>query len=402
VGTAGLATSRVVRTDADGTAVPAVVRALHGFSADLYRQLAQRPGNLVCSPYSVAVALAMTRNGARGTTATEMDRVMHALTLAELNSGLNALTQHLDSRAGVRQRADGSTAKVSLAAANSLWGQQGTTWEQAFLDRLASEYGTGVRLIDYAADADGARQAINAWTSEQTAGKIPDLVPAGALDRLTRLLVVNAIYLKAPWEEPFSSGQTQRAAFTRVDGSHVSVPMMSHVVKSGRHASGPGWQAVDLRYAGSQLAMAVVVPEQGQLADVQRGLDGAWLSRLLAELRPGAVALSLPRWSFRTRAGLGEQLAALGMPTAFTHQADFAGMTAEEEVAIKAVLHEAFIAVDEEGTEAAAATAVTMGLTSSPPPPLRVSVDRPFMFVIHDVETATPLIVGRVDDPTKA
>lgn len=397
-----MARSEMARAGADVAALPAVVQALHGFSAALYRQFAQRSGNLVCSPYSVAVALAMTRNGARSSTATEMDRVLHAPPLAELNSGLNALTQRLDSRAGDRKRADGSTARVSLAAANSLWGQQGTLWEQAFLDTLASEYGAGMQVVDYAAGADGARQAINTWTSERTAGKIPQLVPAGVLDELTRLILVNAIHLKAPWEEPFAKEQTQRAAFTRADGSPVTVPMMSKLVKSARYATGPGWQAVELRYAGSQLAMAVVVPDQGQLATVQRGLDGAGLSRLLAGLRPSPVALSMPRWTFRTRAALGEVLGALGMPTAFTERADFSGMTAQESVVIAAVLHEAFIAVDEEGTEAAAATAVAMSLTSAPPPPLRITVDRPFMFVIHDVETATPLFVGRVDDPTKA
>lgn len=401
MGSAGLDMSEVARVESAGPTLPAVARALRGFSADLFRQLAARSGNVVCSPFSVAVALAMARNGARGPTATEMDRVLHAPPPTELNGGLNALTRRLDSRSGVHRRADGSTARVSLAVANSLWGQQETTWEQTFLDTLASEYGTGMRVVDYTTDADGARQAINKWTSEQTAGKIEDLVPAGLLDRLTRLLLVNAIYLKAPWEEPFTKAHTRPVTFTRADGSRVSVPMMSHLVKSARHASGPGWQAVDLRYAGSQLAMAVVVPAPGQLAAVQRGFDGAALSGLLAGLRWTPVALSLPRWKFRTRAGLGEHLGALGMPTAFTDQADFTGMTAQAHIAIKAVLHEAFIAVDEEGTEAAAATAVAMSLTAAPPPPVRVTVDRTFIFVIHDVETETPLFVGRVDDPTR-
>lgn len=402
MGAAGIVTSEVPRADPDEGAVPAVVQSLQGFTADLYRRLAANgSGNLVCSPYSVAVVLAMARSGACGSTASEMDRVLHAPLLAELNAGLNALTQHLESRAGDRQRRDSSIAKVSLASANSLWGQQGITWQQAFLDTLASQYGAGMRVVDYAGDPGGAREAINTWTSDQTAGKIPNLVPAGALDPLTRLLLVNAIYLKAPWEEPFSKAQTQQAAFTRAEGSRVDVPMMSCAVKSARYASGPGWQAVDLPYAGRQLAMAVVVPGQGQLAAVERGLDGAGLAVLLAELTPSAVALSLPRWKFRTHAGLGGHLGAHGMPTAFTDRADFTGMTDETEIYIKAVLHEAFIAVDEEGTEAAAATAMMLGTTMAlPPPPLRITVDRPFLFVIHDVETAIPLFIGRVDDPS--
>jgi len=402
VGTAGIAMSQRTRSATNASAVPATVDALQSFGADLYRRLADRPGNVVCSPYSVALALAMTRNGARGSTAAEIDRVLHAPALAALNGGLNALGQHLDSRAGDRKRADGSTAKVSLAGASSLWGQRGIRWEQAFLDALAQDYGAGVRMVDYAGDADSARQAINAWTGARTAGRIPQLVPAGVLDRLTRLVLVNAISLKAPWEEPFKKAQTHHAPFTRADDSQVRVPMMRGLLRSAGHSTGPGWQAVDLRYAGSQLAMAVVVPDQGRLPALQGDLDGAALGRLLAGFRPGAVALSLPRWTFRARADLGDLLGALGMPTAFTNRADLTGMTAQERLLIAAVLHEAFIAVDEEGTEAAAATAVALRTTSAPPPPVRITVDRPFMFVIHDVETATPLFVGRVDDPTRA
>lgn len=399
--TAGIAMSRLTRTTADSAAVPAAVAVLHGFGADLYRRLADRPGNVVCSPYSVAVALAMTRNGARGGTAAEMERVLHAPPPAELNSALNALAQHLDSRAGERKRGDGSTGRVSLATANSLWGQQGIVWEARFLDALAQNYGAGMRVVDYAGAAENARQAINTWTSERTAGRIPQIVPGGALGPLTRLVLVNAVYLKAPWEQPFRRAQTQQADFTRADGSRVKVPMMRRLLRPARHASGPGWQAVDLRYAGSQLAMAVVVPDQGTMPAVQRGLDGAALGRLLAGFRPAAVALALPRWTFRTRAGLGELLGSLGMPTAFTDRADFAGMTTQTHVLISAVLHESFIAVDEEGTEAAAATAVMVGTTSAPAAPMQLTVDRPFLFVIHDVATATPLFIGRVDDPTR-
>lgn len=397
----GIITSHVPRADTDISALPAVAQSLQTFSADLFQRLAHRAGNLICSPYSAAVALAMARNGACGSTAAEMDRVLHASALAESNAGLNALTQHLESRAGDRKRRDSSTATVTLNAANSLWGQLGITWRSAFLDTLGSQYGAGMRVVDYAGDSESAREAINTWTSDQTAGKIPNLVPKGVLGRLTRLLLVNAIYLKAPWEEPFNEHQTQQAAFTLADGSRVDVPMMSHLVNSARHASGPGWQAVELRYAGRELAMMIVVPDHGQMAVVQGALAGAGLTRLLGDLTPRAVALSLPRWKFRTHADLGEHLGALGMPTAFTHRADFTGMTDEGKIYIQAALQEAFIAVDEEGTEAAAATAMMAGTTMAPPPPLRVTVDRPFIFVIHDVETAIPLFMGRVDDPSK-
>ncbi len=394
-----IAMSNLARAETDGASMPTAVAAVTSFTADLYRSLAAQPGNLVCSPYSVAVALTMARNGARGSTAREMDAVLQAPRLADLNAGLNALTRHLDTRAGDRQRADRTTAHVSLTAANSVWGQAGTDWEAPFLDALAHQFGAGLRLVNYVSAAEAAGQAINDWTSQQTAGAIPAIVPAGALDPMTRLVLVNAIHFKAPWEEPFDEQGTHTADFTRSDDSRVRVPMMRQLVKSARHASGPGWQAVDLRYAGSQLAMAVVVADPGRLAELERGLTGAELSPLLRNWQTSPVALSLPRWKFRTRAGLGELLAALGMPTALSEDADFTGITTQERLRIDAVLHEAYVAVDEEGTEAAAATAVLMEGISRPQY-VPFTADRPFLFVIHDVESATPLLIGRVEDPS--
>ena len=219
------------------------------------------------------------------------------------------------------------------------------------------------------------------------------------LDSLTRLVLVNAIYLKAPWEEPFTKALTVPAPFIRTDGSRVTVPMMRQQLTAG-YATGPGWQVVDLAYAGSQLAMAVIVPDTGRLDEVEQGLDGASLGRMLTGRAPTPVSLGLPRWTFRTQAELARMLAGLGMPTAFTGRADFTGMTAQERLQISAVVHEAFVAVDEEGTEAAAATAVVVSLSAAPMPQVEVTADRPFLFVIHDVETGTPLFIGRVADPT--
>src|SRR5262249_14729661 len=192
---------------ADSAALPAAVGAVQAFTADLYRGLASTAastGNVVCSPYSVAVALVMARNGARTATASEMDAVLHAPPMDRWNAGLNTLQLHLEDRAGPRKRQDGSTATISLDVANSLWAQRDVAWEAAFLDALARDYGSGVHLVDYRADAEAARTRINAWTSTRTHGRIPKLIPAGVLDDLTRLVLVNAIYLKAPWEEPFT------------------------------------------------------------------------------------------------------------------------------------------------------------------------------------------------------
>jgi serine protease inhibitor len=396
-----VALSRATRRAADRAARQPGARVVQSFGTDLFRALATTDGNRACSPYSVAVALGMTRNGARGRTATEMDHVLHATSAAELDAGLNALTQHIESLAHERKRDDGSVAKVTVDAANSLWGQRGVTWEPPFLDALAESFGTGMRQVDYLRDYEAARKAINAWTSDQTHAKIPALIPRGILDDTTRLVLVNAIYLKAPWAVPFEKSATRDRPFTRADGSTVDVPMMSYDSSSPlAYARGSGWQAIDLVYDGAGLAMAVVVPDAGHLDEITAGFDADFLGGVLAGLQSTGVALQLPRWTFRTQVLLNDLLKMLGMPTAFTDNADFSGMTRDMLLAIQAVVHEAFIAVDEQGTEAAAATAVAMRETSAMVDTIDLTVDRPFLFVLHDTATGTPLFIGRVSDPT--
>jgi serine protease inhibitor len=399
----GLVMSPTARRAADPAALQHGARVAQSFGTDLFRSIAADDGNVVCSPYSVAVALAMTRNGARGSTAEEMDRVLHAASADELNAGLNALTRHVESLAHDRARPDGSNAAVTLDSANSLWGQQGMRWEQPFLDALAQSYGTGLRPVDYGRDVEIARRAINEWTSDQTHARIRELLVPGILDSDTRLVLVNAIYLKAPWATPFSKGMTQDASFTCADGWTVRAPMMrldSHTRVA--YTSGAGWRAVDLPYDGGGLAMAVVVPDAGRLEDVVRGFDGDLWRGLLTGLQPTSVALRMPRWTFRTHARLDDLLAKLGMPTAFTPAADFTALTHDDHLWIGAVVHEAFVAVGEEGTEAAAATAVGAIAMSGVMTTVTLTVDRPFLFVLHDTETGTPLFIGRVSDPTAA
>jgi serpin B len=400
VGLGRLAKSDARRASADPAAAAAAAGAVRAFAADLYRRLSRSAGNLVFSPYSVAVAVAMARNGARGGTAAEMDRVLHAPRGQQLSSGLGAIEALLERRSGRVRRADGSTATMALRVANSLWGQRDLAWQAAFLDALARHFGAGMRLVDFRADPESARSAINAWTGEQTEGKINELLPRGLLDDLTRLVLVNAVYLKAPWEQPFGPHATQVLPFRRADGSTVEVPTMSAVIEKTRYARGPGWQAAEVRYAGRELAMAVVLPDAGTREALDGVLDGDGLTTMIRSLAPvEALDLRLPTWKFRTASPLAGILADLGMPTAFTDEADLSGMTAEESLLIDAVQHEAFIAVDEAGTEAAAATAVVMRVTSAGPMPVAMVVDRPFLFVIHDLATGTPLFVGRVTDP---
>jgi len=398
-----LARSAVARVAADPAARQSAGNVVQSFGTDLFRALAKTDGNLACSPYSVAVALAMTRNGARATTADEMDDVLHSTSLPQLNAGLNALTQHISSLAHERTRPDGYVATVTIEDANSLWGQRDKNWEPAFLDALAESYGAGMHQVDYVADAESARQAINSWTSDRTRERIAELLAPRILGGDTRLVLVNAVYLKAPWAVLFLKHATQDEEFTRADGSTVQVPMMaleSHSRVS--YARGDGWQAVDLPYDGGELAMAVVVPDAGRLNEVVNGFHPEFWRRLLNTLEPTAVALRMPRWTVRTRADLKDVLSGLGMPTAFTDRADFTGMTHDDRLKIAAVVHEAFVAVDEDGTEAAAATAVVAVAISMALTTVTLTIDRPFLFFLHDTETGTPLFIGRVSDPTVA
>jgi serine protease inhibitor len=393
-----LAIADVEPAAADPAALAAATKAVSAFTGDLYPRVAPKlSGNMVISPLSVATALGMTLQGARGETAEQMRAVLHADSDAGIAAGLGSLRQALASRSGPARNRAGDQVDVQLREANSLWGQRRVRWEEPFLTGLARWFAAGLNLVDYA-NPEQARGAINDWVSEQTRGRIPELVPRGALDGDSRLTLVNAIWFKAGWQLPFEPHGTRTQPFTRVDGTRVDTPMMSG---SGQwFTEGRGWRAADLRYAGEQLAMTVVLPDAGHFAEIERTMDGDWLRRLVTGLRHLPVRLELPRWKVRSQVDLGPALSALGMPLAFAPRADFSGMTRQDRLHVSAVLHEGWIAVDEHGTEAAAATAVIMATVSAAAFPQALVADRPFLFVLRDVPTGTPLFLGRVTDPT--
>lgn len=371
--------------------------ALTPFALASYRRMAAGTTNVVYSPASVAYALTMARNGASGQTALEMDKVLAITSLEERNDVLNAIDTVLELRSGTRQRGFNSTDEVSLSLANALWGQAGTTFLPAFLDTLSASYGAPMHVVDYKTNAEGARQAINAWVSERTKTRIPDLIGPGALNALTRLVLTNAIYLKASWDIQFSEGATADGPFTTLDGKTVTAKLMNQS-ENLAYAQGDGWQAVELPYVGRELAMTLIVPDAGRFSQVEASVD---FGAVTAALKPRQVGLTMPRWTFRTQAQLSGVLRAMGMPAAFDEGgADFSLMTREERLVIDEVIHEAFIAVDETGTEAAAATAIVMRVASAPPTPTPLKIDRPFLFAIRDLPTQTLLFLGRVADPT--
>lgn len=391
-------TSSVASTEAAPAEAASAVR---GFAGDLYRQVAREQGstaNLACSPYSAAIALAMARAGARGKTAAEMDAVLHAPTPvpSTLDAGLLALDQVL---AASYYGGDGTTRPL-LAAANSLWAQRGLALEAAFRETLATYYGAQPQLVDFRSATEAARLAINAWVAERTNSRIPELLADNTLAPSTMLVLVNALCLKAGWAYPFSPKGTVEASFTPDFGPTLAVPMMTSLEQPLGYTAGDGWLAVELPYVGSKLAMVIVVPTRGTLAGLESTISGAWLNSLLNGFSGRLVRLRLPRWKFRCPLPLANPLAELGMPTAFTDRADFSGITRDTPLLIDKVIQETFIAVDEKGTEAASATAIVVR-PPSVETPTAVTIDRPFLFVIHDVATATPLFMGRVANPAR-
>ena len=372
--------------------------AINAFGLDAYRALvtSDPDADLVVSPASIAVALAMARAGARGATADEMDAVLHALGSDDHAAWVAALDEALAARTGRFPDLNGEPQDVTLSIVNAPFAQRGLRFEPAYLDALATRFGAGLRLVDYKRATEDARRAINGWVAEQTERRIEELLAPGVLDRSTRLVLANAIYLKAAWLTPFEETATVSEPFTRLDGSLVDDPMM-HADATVRYGSGDGWQAVDLPYVGSQMSLVVIMPYD--LAGFEATLDNATLDTLVTGLGTRQVALGLPRFGVETKAELGPLLSALGMPTAFGDAADFSGMTREAALQIAAVVHQANIDVDEAGTEAAAATAVVMREMSAAVADVRFTINRPFMYALRDRETGTILFLGRVTEP---
>ena len=373
--------------------------SVNAFGFDLYRSLASAApvSNLVFSPTSIAIALAMTRAGASGTTATEMDVVLHVADPALLAPAMNAMTTSLAERTQTIAVPGSDPIEIRLAIANSLWAQSGFPFEQPFLDVLASQYGAGVELVDFRGAPAAAVGSINGWVDDATEGRIPALLSPDSVDALTRLVLVNAIYMKAPWLLPFTKTATVSAPFTVPGGRTVQVDMMRRSAYLP-YATGVGWTAVELPYEGQLLSMVLVLPDAGVApADVLDSFDDLADA---AALENRQVMVGLPKFDTQTSVELGDALAALGMPTAFGDGADFSAMSTAEPFTISGVIHQANITVDEDGTEAAAATAVMMAGSAVPAEPVELTFDRPFLFAIRDRPTGTILFLGHIADPT--
>jgi serpin B len=367
------------------------------FAFALYKEISSGEGNLFYSPYSISVALAMTYTGARNQTADQMAQALHfTLPQERLHPAFNKLALELASRS----QAEGLKPEQAfqLNIANSLWGQEDFHFESDFLDALAGNYSAGMHQADFTADPEAARIAINDWVSRETKEKIKDIVQKGDIKTITRLVLANAVYFKAAWQNPFEPDATQPGVFYLLDGSKVDVPMMRETAGLNT-MQGDGYRAVELPYAGGQLSMLILLPEEGRFEDVEDRLDVTLLDATIAALEESEVNLALPKFKFEwTAEKLPEDFQHLGMTDAFSSAADFSGMTGSRDLYISNILHKAFVAVDEAGTEAAAATVVIMDKALMPIS-TELEINRPFFFLIRDNPTGTILFLGRVTNP---
>jgi serpin B len=372
------------------------------FGLDLLHQLAPSAENLFYSPVSMAFALGMTYAGARGNTAAQMEAVFRSgLPGSTFHAGMNQLMLDLGSRNVAPYTTEQGTKSLTLLPANAAWAQTDYQFEAAYLDTLSTSYDAGIKLLDFAQDPAGATDVINRWVASQTKDKITKLIGDGALDTLTRLVLTNAIYFYGSWAAQFEKSSTADGPFHTLAGSDVTVPMM-HDNRSIPYAEGDGYQMVDLGYEGGKLAMTVLLPATGRFVEIRDGLTTTWLDSARAGMTASAeVALQLPKFRFTWGTeSLKPPLVALGMTDAFDALlADFSGMEPSRELYVADVLHQAFVGVDENGTEAAAATAVIMRTLSAVLDTKQFTVDRPFVIFIRDASGAI-LFAGQVGDPS--
>ncbi len=374
------------------------------FALDLFPKLGDDGGNLFFSPLSIHQALTMTYAGAAGDTATEMASVLHLGALAHgPHAAQNALDLSLAAAADTPLAEGEAGAPLTLEIANSIWGAPQLRWEAPFLDTLALNYGAGLQLTDFAADPEAARQAINAWVADRTHDRIAELISQGILSADTAMVLVNAIFFKASWATKFEEAATRVEPFQLGGDATVDVPMM-RATSELQYAAGEGYQAAVVPYVGGRASMLLVVPDgadgENDLTALEQRFDVAEYTALLGRFAQATVDLSLPKFEFSTARKLGETLQALGMHHAF-NDADFSGMTLDDRLFISEVIHQAFVKVDESGTEAAAATAVVVDRETAVEPGNNQTVhaDRPFLFFIRDEQTQAILFAGRVVNP---
>ncbi len=376
--------------------VSAVAQANNVFGCELYAKLKAQAGNLFFSPASIHSALGMTYAGAAGRTADQMAGTLHFdLPADRLHKAFGLLTGELNN-----PPKQGPDPAYQLVVSNALWLQKGYPFRDSFTRLVKDNYGAGLNEVDYAVP-EPARKAINDWVGKATRDKIKDLIPPGVLDGLTRLVLTNAVYFKSDWADTFPKRATKAGPFQLGEGKTVSVPLMTQWMYVG-YMETEDFQLADLPYKAEVLSMTILLPRKADgLKALEEKLSAKTLVEWIGKAKPAHVDLTLPRFKFTSQFGLAQPLSQLGMDDAFDlGKADFSGMTTMEKLYISAVLHKAFVAVDEKGTEAAAATAIMVAPTAMPmEPKIIFRADRPFLFLIRHRPTGAVLFLGRLANP---
>jgi serpin B len=352
-------------------------------------------GNLIYSPYSISLAFSMLYAGAQGEAEAEMAQVFHFLPQEAQHPAFNVVDWRLQSLEKARQSEAGG-ASFQLNLANAVWGQQGYPFREPYLDTLAAQYGAGLRAVDFQGGPEKAREAINAWVAQETQERIKEIAPPGSVSANTRLILANAIYFKAGWDYPFKESATANGAFTLLDGSQVIVPLMHQETRLA-YAEGESYQAVQLPYSGQVVDMWVILPAESRFEDVQGRLGVDLIEAVQRNAEARRVILTLPLFGFETSLELHDLFKETGMAHVFCPALDFEGMAEGGGLCVDTALHRATITINEEGTEAAAATMVAVPVEQVQD--VEMAVNRPFLFVIVARETGAILFMGRVLDP---
>ena len=370
----------------------ALVRGNTKFALELYARLRTNEGNLFVSPYSISSALAMTYAGAHGQTAEEMARTLHfELPNDKLHPAFAALLNEVDG-AGDKKRG------YQLSTANALWGQKGYPFHADFLKRTRESYDAGLNNVDFSGATEAARKTINAWVEKETHDRIKDLLQPGILTADTRLVLTNAIHFKGDWASQFKKDRTREVPFYQTANKQDVVPMMRQTA-TFRYCDGGTFQVLELPYVGNDLAMVVLLPKKiDGLAALEKDLSPENLTLWLGKLHKNEVEVHLPRCRMTAEFKLAKTLGSMGMATAFTDAADFSGIASKERLHIDDVIHKAFVDINEEGTEAAASTAVVIKPTAFIELPV-FRADHPFLFLIRDTRSNSILFLGRFVEP---
>ena len=366
-----------------------LVKASNQFGLDIYSRLSQKPGNVFISPWSLSSALSMTYEGARGDTADEMKNVMHLPDAEARQSSFARLFNDINKK----------DKKYLLYTANALWAQEGFDFLPEYFNLVEKYYAGKASNVDFAGDLEESRKTINKWVEDNTNNKIKDLFPPNSLDSLTRLVLTNAVYFKGNWDKQFDKQATYKDDFMVSNDKTVQVDMMSLHDEDFNYYEDDKLQVLEMPYEGKELSMIILLPKDADLKSLESAITADSLQGWRSALRQESLDVYMPKFTFETKYFLNDVLKAMGMPLAFTENADFSGMDGRNDLFIGIVVHQAFVEVNEEGTEAAAATGVGMTLTAMPMVKT-FRADHPFIFLIQERSSGNILFLGRVVDPS--